>query len=47
MLFGQMLESQLNAEIEISDIEPDAFKSVLKYCYCNDPELNDNCTSLG
>ena len=42
MLFGQMMESQLNSEIEIIDIEPKAFESVLKYCYCNDPELSSN-----
>ena len=40
MLFGQMMESQLNSEIEINDAEPDAFEAVLKYCYCNNPELS-------
>ena len=42
MFYGQMIESKLNIKIPISDIEPEAFKGVLKYCYCNDPELNED-----
>ena len=33
MFHGEMIESQPNAKIPINDIDPDAFKSVLKYCH--------------
>eukprot|EP01084_Bolivina_argentea_P130125 229740_1 len=47
MLYGAMKESQQNAEIEINDIKSNAFKSVLKYAYCNDPELTpDNIVDV-
>ena len=39
MLYGNMEESKKNAEIEIEDIDPDAFEQVLRYSYCNDPLL--------
>eukprot|EP01083_Nonionella_stella_P026648 73411_1 len=39
MMYGQMQESKPDAEIEINDIEPNAFESVLKFSYCNNPEL--------
>merc|ERR1712154_519199 len=47
MLFGKMKESEHNSEIEILDIEPNAFRNVLKFAYCNDPELTpDNIISI-
>eukprot|EP01084_Bolivina_argentea_P022166 41195_1 len=39
MLYGNMKESQPNVEIEIPDIDSKAFKLVLKYAYCNEPQL--------
>ena len=47
MLFGKMKESEHNAEIEITDIDPNAFRAVLKFAYCNDPELTvDNIIAI-
>ena len=42
MLYGEMQESLDNAEIEIIDTTPDAFKSLLNYAYFMNPNLTDN-----
>eukprot|EP01083_Nonionella_stella_P098290 276367_1 len=39
MLYGNMKESQPNAQVVIVDVSPNAFESVLKFAYCNDPRL--------
>eukprot|EP01083_Nonionella_stella_P106817 308608_1 len=39
MLYGSMQESQPDSEIQIHDIEPDAFQVVLNYCYMQKPSL--------
>merc|ERR1712019_88798 len=47
MLFGNMKESEPNAEIEIADIDANAFKAMTKFAYCNDPQLTaDNIISV-
>ena len=39
MLYGKMLESKQNSEIEIVDVEATAFEQILRYSYCNNPHL--------
>eukprot|EP01084_Bolivina_argentea_P266494 452019_1 len=39
MLFGQMKESEPNAQVSIPDIHPDGFQSVVNFAYNNDPKL--------
>eukprot|EP01083_Nonionella_stella_P259232 885345_1 len=42
MLYGSMQESQPDSEIQIHDIEPDAFQVVLNYCYMQNPSLTSH-----
>ena len=42
MLFGNMQESQINAQIEIDDIDSNAFEQILNYSYCSQPSLTPN-----
>ena len=42
MLYGKMKEGEPDAHVEIDDIDPSAFESVLKFTYCNDPELKES-----
>ena len=42
MLYGNMQEGKQNANIQIPDIDQDAFKSVLNHAYGNDPKLSNS-----
>eukprot|EP01084_Bolivina_argentea_P305622 527993_1 len=39
-LFGQMKESEVNADVIIEDIDPDAFQCILNFAYNNDPKIS-------
>ena len=42
MLFGNMLESQINNIIEIKDVSPNAFDWFKKFCYGLNPSITSN-----
>eukprot|EP01083_Nonionella_stella_P107148 310006_1 len=47
MLFGSMVESHQNSEITIPDVDASAFQTVIKFGYCNNPEINaDNVVQV-
>ena len=47
MLYGSMQESKPNSTVVIPDIDAEAFKSVLDFAYCNDPQITvQNVTSI-
>merc|ERR1740123_3005895 len=41
MLYGKMKESEPNSTIKIPDVRCDGFSAMLKFVYCNNPELNE------
>eukprot|EP01084_Bolivina_argentea_P290644 499295_1 len=42
MLYGNMRESEPNSEIEIIDMNSDAFESIVKYAYCCKIKLSEH-----
>ena len=39
MLYGNMKESKTNSIIKIKDVESNAFKCILNFAYCKNPDI--------
>ena len=40
MLYGQMAESKADSKVVIEDATPNAFEQVIKFAYCNKPDID-------